>query len=205
MGARQDALAANTALGRVRNLAGWVLSIVCVYKILAAFRNVVFKRVAEDPITSALRLACAAHSVSGAESQLSLCTETQSWVELLSLLFVGYLVLSNTRNCIQAFLQLFRFISAGGLSSNLFAICLSQVMGMYFPACVLLMRFYIPVKARQAILDVLGTDHANMEVFNIHFDFVFMVSSLLSIAVILLARKFKQFNENPMVAMKPVA
>ncbi len=145
--ARQDELAARSLFGRIRGFAGLIASCICVWKIFSAFRNIVFDKVATDPLTRGLELACTAHS------GLFFCTDTKSWVEILSLLFVGYLVLANTRTAIQYVLQLFRFLSSG-LSSNMFAVFLGTVMGMYFPACILLMRFYIPEKARAAILEV---------------------------------------------------
>ena len=145
--ARQDAIEAQTFFGRLRGIAGWIASCVCIWKIFSAFRNVVFARVATDPLTTLVKMACQART------DLRICTDTESWVELLSLMFVGFLVLNNTRACVSYVLQLFRFLSFG-LNGNMFTIFLGSVMGMYFPACVLLMRFYIPPQARGDIMEV---------------------------------------------------
>ena len=129
--ARLCELKARTRLGKVMNVLGRCCSAICVYKIFMSSINLLLRRgsaQAEDPATRLLTILLL---------NLRVPVDVSYWAPMLSLIFVGYLTLANTRQFIQRLLAIFRMVSTS-VTSNSLALLLSEVMAMYFAACVIL-------------------------------------------------------------------
>lgn len=88
---RLSELKARTRLGRVMNVLGRCCSAICVYKILMSSVNLLLRRgaaQAEDPATRLLQVLLL---------NLRVPVDVSYWAPMLSLIFVGYLTLANTR------------------------------------------------------------------------------------------------------------
>merc|ERR1712048_669412 len=114
------------------------------------------------------------------------------WAPVLSLVFVGYLTFANTRQFIHRLLSMFRMVSTS-VTSNSLALLLSEVMAMYFAACVLLTLRFVPLRDRADLLMVHG--EVDLAYVHLHFDYVFLISSVTTLAIFglsfVLQRKLK--------------
>lgn len=173
--ARLCELQARTSRGRVMNGLGCFCSAVCVYKILMSTVNLLLRRGgahSEDPATRLLNLLLV---------HLRVPLDVSYWVPVLSLIFVGYLTFANTRQFIQRLLTVFRLVSTS-VTSNSLALLLSEVMAMYFAACVLLTMRFVPRRDRSDLLAMVGD--VDLAFVHLHFDYVFLISSLCSLATL---------------------
>eukprot|EP00927_Polykrikos_kofoidii_P071021 TRINITY_DN67362_c0_g1_i1.p1 TRINITY_DN67362_c0_g1~~TRINITY_DN67362_c0_g1_i1.p1 ORF type:complete len:526 (+),score=77.54 TRINITY_DN67362_c0_g1_i1:159-1736(+) len=172
--ARLRELQSRTAVGRVMNVLGSLCSAICVYKIVMCCVNLLLRRgraEADDPATRLLNLLLV---------HLHISLDTSYWVPLVSIVFVGYLTFANTRQFIHRLLALFRQISTSTTSNSL-ALLLSEIMAMYFAACVLLSLRLVPKRDRADLLALLGD--FDLSYVHLHFDYVFLVSSMCTLAV----------------------
>eukprot|EP00438_Fugacium_kawagutii_P014579 Skav210157 [mRNA] locus=scaffold1811:28618:30363:+ [translate_table: standard] len=172
--ARLCELKARTRLGKVMNVLGRCCSAICVYKIFMSSVNLLLRRgsaQAEDPATRLLTILLL---------NLRVPVDVSYWAPMLSLIFVGYLTLANTRQFIQRLLAIFRMVSTS-VTSNSLALLLSEVMAMYFAACVILTLRFVPKRDRADLLALVG--EVDLSSVHLHFDYVFLLSSLCSLAV----------------------
>mmetsp|Transcript_84431 Transcript_84431/g.149369 ORF Transcript_84431/g.149369 Transcript_84431/m.149369 type:complete len:515 (-) Transcript_84431:104-1648(-) len=172
--ARICELKARTLRGRIMNVLGSCCSAICVYKIVMATINLLLRRggaQAEDPATRLLNVLLV---------HLMIPIDPSYWVPVLSMVFVGYLTFANTRQFIHRLLSIFRMVSTS-VTSNSLALLLSEVMAMYFAACVLLTLRFVPKRDRAEMLNIVGD--IDMSYVHLHFDYVFLLSSLCTLAV----------------------
>jgi hypothetical protein len=172
--ARLCELKARTRLGKVMNVLGRCCSAICVYKILMSSVNLLLRRgsaQADDPATRLLTILLL---------NLRVPVDVSYWAPMLSLIFVGYLTLANTRQFIQRLLAIFRMVSTS-VTSNSLALLLSEVMAMYFAACFILTLRFVPKRDRADLMALVG--EVDLSSVHLHFDYVFLLSSLCSLAV----------------------
>jgi len=172
--ARICELKARTLRGRIMNVLGSCCSAVCIYKIVMATINLLLRRggaQAEDPATRLLNILLV---------HLRIPIDPSYWVPVLSMVFVGYLTFANTRQFIHRLLSIFRMVSTS-VTSNSLALLLSEVMAMYFAACVLLTLRFVPKQDRAEMLNIVGD--VDLSYVHLHFDYVFLLSSLCTLAV----------------------
>ena len=108
----------------------------------------------------------------------------------LSLVLLGWIIALTIRSFFERLLAVFRYFPAAGCSSS-FALVMTEIMGIYFSACMLLTRVYLPQSYRDSISQVIALDFA---AFHLHFDRVFILSSAaaaVSIAVTHKQNKYK--------------
>lgn len=156
------------------NVLGRCCSAICVYKILMSSVNLLLRRgsaQADDPATRLLTILLL---------NLRVPVDVSYWAPMLSLIFVGYLTLANTRQFIQRLLAIFRMVSTS-VTSNSLALLLSEVMAMYFAACVILTLRFVPKRDRADLMALVG--EVDLSSVHLHFDYVFLLSSLCSLAV----------------------
>lgn len=180
--ARLCELKARTMLGRILNVLGWCCSAICVYKIAMSSVHLLLRRgtaQADDPATRLLNMLLV---------HLDLPLDASYWVPVLSMIFVGYLAFANTRQFIHRLLAVFRMMSTSVTSHSL-ALLLSEIMAMYFAACVLLTLRFVPRQDRADLLAMIG--EVDLSFVHLHFDYVFLVSSLCSLAVFVLGSWLK--------------
>nr|CEL65572.1 TPA: GA20816, related [Neospora caninum Liverpool] len=176
---RAQAIFSRTLLGRLNNLMGWCMTVVCVYRIITAAFNVLFDRVSTtDPATRMLEIALYYLNISLNVAVVS---------PYLSLLLLGWIIALTIRGFIEKLLAVFRYVSTS-VSSNVFALVMSEIMGFYFSACVLLTRVYLPQSYRDAVTEIIAPS-LDFRVFHLHFDRVFLLSSLTSLGIIMLSHK----------------
>merc|ERR1712051_914289 len=102
------------------------------------------------------------------------------------------LTFANTRQFIQRLLAVFRLVSTS-VTSNSLALLLTEVMAMYFAACVLLILKFVPRRDRMDLLALLGD--VDLAFVSLHFDYVFLISSSTSLAVFGLSSWIKNTPE----------
>ncbi|KEP65334.1 UNVERIFIED_CONTAM: G protein-coupled receptor 89 isoform 5, putative [Hammondia hammondi] len=176
---RAQAIFSKTLLGRLNNLMGWCMTVVCVYRIITAAINVLFDRVSTtDPATRVLEIAL---------YYLNIPLNVAVVSPYLSLLLLGWIIALTIRGFIEKLLAVFRYVSTS-VSSNVFALVMSEIMGFYFSACVLLTRVYLPQSYRDAVTEIIAPS-LDFRVFHLHFDRVFLLSSLTSLGIVMLSHK----------------
>ncbi|KAL8436126.1 hypothetical protein ACSSS7_001983 [Eimeria intestinalis] len=173
---RAQAVYGRTWLGRLNNLLGWGMTGVCVYRVLISLANVLLNRVnTTDPATRTLELLL---------HLLHVPLDVKLLTPYLSLVLLGWIIALTIRGFFEKLLTVFRYMSTA-VSSDVFALVMSEVMGIYFSACLLLARVYLPQSYRDALAQVLAPS-LDFRAFHLHFDRVFVLSSLacaVSIAV----------------------
>lgn len=173
---RAQALYGRTWLGRFNNLLGWGMTAVCIYRVFMSAANVLLDRVSTtDPATRTLELLL---------HLLHVPVDVTLLTPYLSLVLLGWIIALTIRGFFEKLLTVFRYMSTA-VSSNVFALVMSEIMGMYFSACLLLTRVYLPQSYRDALAQVLAPS-LDFRAFHLHFDRVFVLSSLacaISIAI----------------------
>jgi hypothetical protein len=163
-----------TIKGRFLNFCGYFMCVFCAYKTIMATVNTVFNRdPKKDPATTLLERSL--YFLPGVFGDI----DVQFWAQNISLVFVGALVITQTRGFLMNTMKIFFRISTS-ISSNCVVLLLAQVMGMYFMSSVLLMRMNMPAEYRKTISDVLGNIEFNF--YHHWFDTVFIISALTTIA-----------------------
>mmetsp|Transcript_11055 Transcript_11055/g.21175 ORF Transcript_11055/g.21175 Transcript_11055/m.21175 type:complete len:521 (-) Transcript_11055:239-1801(-) len=168
-----------TCKGRIRNLAGYILSCYCLIKIVIATVNVAFQRVRKtDPISKIIALILK-YVVNLDE------TVVHFWSQHASFILVGIIVATQMRGFLINLVRLFHSWSSVHTSNFIIALS-SEIMGMYFVSSVLLIRMNLPIKYRRIITDVLGDLEFH---FYYHWnDLIFLISALVTISFLALSR-----------------
>ncbi|GAB5358225.1 hypothetical protein AAMO2058_000439800 [Amorphochlora amoebiformis] len=167
-----------TWFGRIRNLAGYILSCYCIFKILLATVNVALRRVRKtDPISKVIGLLL--------KYVVNVQLDVQFWSQHASFILVGIIVATQMRGFLINLVRVFHSWSSVHTSNFIIALS-SEIMGMYFVSSVLLIRMNLPVQYRRIITDVLGDLEFH---FYYHWnDLIFIISALLTIGYLALSR-----------------
>ncbi|KAJ3389059.1 Golgi pH regulator B [Lobulomyces angularis] len=175
-----------TLKGKYYNLLGYVFSFYCVWKIFTSTINILFNRSGGvDPVT---------HGLNIASHYLGISIDLEFWVQHLSFLFVGIMVVGSIRGLLIQFMKVFARFS-NFISPNNIVLFLAHIMGIYFLSTVLMMRMSVPPQFRTIITDILG----NIEFHFYHrwFDAIFLLSATSSILFIWLFTEKKEENILP--------
>lgn len=176
--AQQKIKESRTCKGRVKNLAGYILSCYCIFKILMATFNLALNRKRKtDPITRILGILL--------RYSFGVQIDVQFWSLHASFTLVGVIVATQMRGFLINLVKLFRSWSSVNTSNFIIAIS-SEIMGMYFVSSVLLIRMNLPVEYRRILNDVFG-DLA-YDFYHHWNDLIFLISALLSITFLSLSR-----------------
>ena len=168
-----------TCQGRVMNLLGYFFSVFCVYKMLMASINLIFQRVNKtDPISRTLQFLL--------QHILSIDVDVRLWSQYASFGLVGVLVATQIRGFLLLVMRLFHAYANTHTSSTMI-LFFSELMGMYFVSSVLLMRMSVPAEYRRIISAVLGD--IEFHFYHQHYDFIFIVSCIVSVVCLFLARQ----------------
>lgn len=168
-----------TCKGRLFNLAGYFFSAYCVYKMVIASVNIVFRRVGTiDPISRILQFLVL--------YILDVEIDLRYWSQQASFVLVGIIVATQMRGFLLFVMKGFH-AWASTFTSNLFALLITELMGTYFVSAVLLLRMNLPIEYRRIVTEVLGD--IEFHVFHSWSDAIFIVSATFSIAILFLARQ----------------
>lgn len=171
---RAQAVYGQTWLGRLNNCLGWAMTAVCVYRVFMCSANVLLDRVSTtDPATRTLELLL---------HWLQVPLDVKLLTPYLSLLLLGCIIALTIRGFFEKLLTAFRYMNSA-VSSDVFALIMSEVMGIYFSACLLLARVYLPQSYRDSLTQVLAPS-LDFRAFHLHFDRVFVLSSIACAASI---------------------
>eukprot|EP00698_Gefionella_okellyi_P017496 TRINITY_DN5126_c0_g1_i3.p1 TRINITY_DN5126_c0_g1~~TRINITY_DN5126_c0_g1_i3.p1 ORF type:complete len:371 (+),score=73.47 TRINITY_DN5126_c0_g1_i3:349-1461(+) len=158
--------------GRIADASGYGFSGYCSFKILSTAINIIFKRErGSDPITRMLAFAVA----------LVADIDRGAWAMYASFLLVGMLALSAVRGFLVNFNRIFHVVY-GGVPPAAAVLLVVQVMGMYLLSTILLLRGAVPPAYKTIITQQASTLH--FDFYHRWFDALFIVSALLSAAVI---------------------
>eukprot|EP00359_Climacostomum_virens_P008046 CAMPEP_0204916248 /NCGR_PEP_ID=MMETSP1397-20131031/14112_1 /ASSEMBLY_ACC=CAM_ASM_000891 /TAXON_ID=49980 /ORGANISM="Climacostomum Climacostomum virens, Strain Stock W-24" /LENGTH=435 /DNA_ID=CAMNT_0052088687 /DNA_START=577 /DNA_END=1881 /DNA_ORIENTATION=+ len=170
----------HTFKGKIYSVWARCLLVYCVYKLVFATINSIFRRkYSIDPVSRSL-------IVLGWFIEIS-PTFREFVSSQVSFMFIGILIVSNFRSffyILASFIRSFGKLLSSGISTETFLVLASAAMGSYFLATVLLMRANMPVESRQGISNALD----GLDFFTFHhiFDATFAVSSLTSAVVLYL-------------------
>eukprot|EP01053_Blabericola_migrator_P005684 Blabericola_migrator_1__5683@NODE_2887_length_2239_cov_77_952118_g1811_i0_p1_GENE_NODE_2887_length_2239_cov_77_952118_g1811_i0NODE_2887_length_2239_cov_77_952118_g1811_i0_p1_ORF_typecomplete_len509_score103_86ABA_GPCR/PF12430_8/6_1e03ABA_GPCR/PF12430_8/7_4e35GPHR_N/PF12537_8/5_7e09DUF3681/PF12442_8/0_32DUF3681/PF12442_8/2_4e03_NODE_2887_length_2239_cov_77_952118_g1811_i03311857 len=181
-------LRSQTLKGRVLNAIAWTMVGACIYRVTTAVVNVTFRRTPEiDPATKAINTVL---------NFVHLDLDVEYWATLLSLVYVGYIVYGTITGFGQKIKSLVE-MSSNRIGMEMMVLGITEIQTLYFCACTLLLRANLPPQRREIITQVLGESLAFGE-FYLQSDFVFIISSLLSVvlaAVAVRSRTWKARKE----------
>lgn len=182
---REKEKLSKTWKGKFYSLFARFLVVYGIYKVMFSIYNVTLqKKYSLDPVTRGLHIFCYFFSID--ESFVSFVTEYISFV------FVGILIFTNIRsfaNILVSIVNQCGKLLSSGLSSDSLLLMLSEVMGSYFMATVLLMRANLPETNRESMTSALS----GVDFFSFHhlFDASFAISSVITAFVLYLKYVFK--------------
>ena len=180
-----QAAQARTLWGRLLHIAGYLCSFLGVFRVYVGTEHIVSHLLntnsAQPYATSTLSgekeaedLVSFAHKF--LIKYLHFNVANFLWPPALTFLLVGTLSLLQ----VKVFMTTVRdFAAFGFLSTNteVYALCLSHFVGVYFVACVLLLRIQLPPRRRLAVTFVLGMD-INFDFYLLWFDLFFVLSAI---------------------------
>eukprot|EP00455_Lapot_gusevi_P005217 TRINITY_DN12195_c0_g1_i2.p1 TRINITY_DN12195_c0_g1~~TRINITY_DN12195_c0_g1_i2.p1 ORF type:complete len:524 (-),score=44.54 TRINITY_DN12195_c0_g1_i2:24-1595(-) len=173
-----------TLKGRFYNYLGYFFSGWCVYKMVMACINIVFKRtIKTDPVSRGLEIFL--------RYFFHMQIDVRFWSQHVSFIFVGILVATQFRGFLIQITKIFQ-AWASVLSSNIMILLLAEIMGMYFVSSVLLMRMNLPIEYRLIITNVLGD--IEFHFYHAWFDVIFFVSAIASILLFFVTRQSESRN-----------
>jgi len=159
-----------TLQGKFFNFMGYFFSIYCIYKMFMATINIVFNRIShKDPISRGFEILLHTFGVE---------VDVMFWSQQISFIVVGIIIATSIRGFLKEIMKFF-WAWSNNVSSNFIVILLSQIMGMYFVSCVLLMRMNLPLTYRTTITNILGD--IEFDFYHRWFDVIFIMSASLSI------------------------
>ncbi|CAG9313515.1 unnamed protein product [Blepharisma stoltei] len=188
---REKEKLSKTFKGRIYSLFAKFLVIYGIYKVVFSIYNVALqKKYSIDPVTRGLHIFCYIFGLD--ESFLNFVIEHSSFA------FIGILIFTNIRsfaNILVSIVNQCGKLLSSGLSSESLLLMLSEVMGAYFMATVIMMRANLPEKKREAMTNALS----GVDFFSFHhlFDGAFAISSVIT-AVILYLKYIFQIKKKTM-------
>jgi len=198
---RHRSLAAKTSAGSVRNGLGVVLSLYCVYRVLGTGWMLLrggspgetaaaFVDGQGDPVALFVAKALLWVPVFG---HMLKEIDVASWAQVLSSLFVAFLVVASLNGFLTQFGKVTGFAArhAGGsrLASPNVILGAAQLTGAHLVSTVILMRRSLKSAHRDDFFDLLfgkGRAELNVDALHTWFDVVFCASALLGIVLITL-------------------
>ena len=192
---------AGTLAGRAANAAGYALSVFGLARVIAATANIVLRRdPSTDPVTAGFHFALAFMHLPNA----------QVWLQPVSFVFVGGLVLSAIRGFFVNFDSIFRAavgvqasqrrqVRGGGGNgafcgrrrSSIALLLLAQITGTYAVATVLTMRMSLPELSRHRLTTSVGAD-IDFVFYHRWFDVFFVLASCSSIVAFMAMHSLRQ-------------
>ena len=106
---RQRMKAGQTLFGQLKHLAGHFLSVYCVYKIIMAAINLIFRREKKtDPVSNFFQIAA---------KFVRLDIDVEFWSQQIAFLLAGLLIVLAVRNLLIQLTKVFHFLASSGSSS----------------------------------------------------------------------------------------
>uniref|UniRef100_A0A8R1I5S6 Golgi pH regulator n=1 Tax=Caenorhabditis japonica TaxID=281687 RepID=A0A8R1I5S6_CAEJA len=169
-----------TFMGIYFNVLGHFFSIYCMWKIFISFINIVFDRVGKvDPVTKTIEIGV---------HWMGIPLDISFWSQYISFFLVGVIAVTSVRGLLITMTKFFVSVSNATSSlSNIIALLMAQIMGMYFVSSVLLMRMNVPVEYRTILTRILGDLKFNF--YHRWFDVIFLISAVSSIVFLTLIHK----------------
>lgn len=174
---RQRCLEARTLRGHIKNLAGYVLSAYCVYKMLMSLKALLLgEDLSSEPISRLV--AFAVTRLTHGE----VAVDVRLLAQYTTLLFIGGISAVSLRGFLRSLRQMLSSAKTSGSASAL-VLLLSELTGFYTISSLLLLRRNVPVKDRQVMDAVLGGS-LEFQFFHRWFHVAFLASAILSLAAI---------------------
>ncbi|KAJ1917758.1 hypothetical protein H4219_003012 [Mycoemilia scoparia] len=163
-----------TFKGKYRNALGYFFSILCIFKIFTSLSNILLHPMNKtDPVTKVMSIA--ATHINLDKSSFTLLSQQASF------LFIGMMVVLSIRGLLIQVTKLFKAFANMVSPANV-VLFLTQIMGMYFLAMVLMLRMNLPSKYHTIISEVLG--NIEFRFYQRWFDVIFLVSALVSLVFV---------------------
>lgn len=184
-----------TLWGRLLHIAGYLFSAVGIFRVYTGLQHLVVRFLGEGDLNGvALHEGEDVDAVTFVSNFLTAHTTLRVdeffWPPALTFLMVGALSLMQVRVFMSTVQDLARF---GLLSTNtdVYALLLSHFAGVYFVACVVLLRIQLPLRRRLAVTAALGSD-IQFDFFVLWFDLFFVLSAIFFGVVLLMHHVRKQ-------------
>ncbi|KAI7840944.1 hypothetical protein COHA_005374 [Chlorella ohadii] len=147
----QRAQRARTLMGHLENLMGYILSLYCIYRMLASSKALIFgEDFSSDPVSKTLGFVL--RLFSGGHLRIDVHQVSQ----YLTLAFIGFISISSLRGFLKHMERFFSALSAGNATTMV--LVTTELLGFYTISTMLLLRRNLPVKYRPVISAVIGGD-----------------------------------------------
>lgn len=117
--------------------------------------------------------------------------DVKSFSQYLTLVFVGFISISSLRGFMTHMQRFFSFLRGGAISSVVFVLLLTELLGFYTVSTLLLLRRQLPEQYRAAVTDAIGGD-LEFDSYHKGFHAIFLITAMASIGLFWqLARRTK--------------
>ncbi|OMH81376.1 putative Golgi pH regulator C [Zancudomyces culisetae] len=175
-----------TTVGKLKNVLGYFFSVYCVYKLYSCTANIVFHNTVSatktDPITSTFLYLASNYDLSS--------TNVRFWSQQFSFITVFVMVFCSIRGLLIQTYKVIHFFTRY-ISINNIILFVSQIIGMYSLANMLMIRSNIPVRHRSLISDAIGSAF-EFNFFFRWFDVIFVFSAIFSLLILFFFHQFQR-------------
>ncbi|PRW44958.1 tyrosine--tRNA ligase cytoplasmic [Chlorella sorokiniana] len=193
----QRALRARTLMGHLENLMGYILSLYCIYRMLASSKALVIgEDFSSDPVSKTLGFVL--RLFSGGHLRIDVHQVSQ----YLTLAFIGFISISSLRGFLKHMERFFSALSAGNATTMV--LVTTELLGFYTISTMLLLRRNLPVKYRPVISAVIGGD-MDYDALHRWFNATFLIAACASTVLFygLMRQKRQEADDRLPVYMAP--
>lgn len=175
---RQKAILSRTFKGHLQNLLGYLLSLYCIYRMVASFMALlVGEDTSSDPVSKTLALALRVFTGG------SITVDVHTTSQYLTLAFVGFISVTSLRGFMMHMQRFFSIFRGSRISSIGFVLMLTELLGFYTISSLLLLRRQLPEQYRATVTDAIGGD-LEFDTYHKGFHAIFLVTAFVSLGLL---------------------
>ncbi len=175
---RQKAILSRTLRGHVQNLLGYLLSLYCIYRMIASFMALmVGEDTSSDPVSRTI--AVVLHMFTGG----SITIDVHMISQYLTLAFLGFISVTSLRGFMMHMQRFFSIFRGSRISSVGFVLMLTELLGFYTISSLLLLRRQLPEQYRATVTDAIGGD-LEFDTYHKGFHAIFLITAFISLGLL---------------------
>ena len=175
---RQKAILSRTLRGHVQNLLGYLLSLYCIYRMVASFMALlVGEDTSSDPVSKTIALVLRVFTGGNITIDVRIISQ------YLTLAFVGFISVTSLRGFMMHMQRFFSIFRGSGISSVGFVLMLTELLGFYTISSLLLLRRQLPEQYRATVTDAIGGD-LEFDTYHKGFHALFLVTACISLGLL---------------------
>lgn len=172
---RQKAIISRTMKGHLQNFLGYLLSLYCIYRMIASFLALLLgEDTSSDPVSKTIAVVLRVFTGG------SITIDVQMISQYMTLAFVGFISITSLRGFMMHMQRFFSIFRGSRISSVGFVLMLTELLGFYTISSLLLLRRQLPEQYRTTVTDAIGGD-LEFDTYHKGFHAIFLVTVFVSL------------------------